>query len=110
MPMHANQLRAMAERVAQKIPIRVGVVAILIDRRNGGVVAVGHNKLIRSRGCLGRHSVHAEIDALRKVRKPSRNLVMYLYRRGGKAIDPCRGCLNVLRAYGVPWRALDRKV
>jgi deoxycytidylate deaminase len=88
------------ERIASKSQIRVKVACLLYDRRTGKLVATGYNKL-GTRNLNGRHSVHAEVDALRKIRKPSYNLVMVLYRKGGILITPCHACMVWIRAYGI---------
>jgi deoxycytidylate deaminase len=100
--MHFNvkELVALGERVSSKSTIRVKVAAILIDKRTGKVVATGYNRL-GTKNRNGRHSTHAEVDALRKVYKPSRNLVMMLYRRNGGLITPCNGCKAWIKAYGI---------
>ena len=98
--MNLPNLLKIAERTALKSTIRVKVAAILIDRRNGKVVATGYNHL-SGYGLNGRHSQHAEVDALMKVRKPSSNLIMVLYRSGNKPIHPCAGCSAWIRSYGI---------
>lgn len=89
-----------AECIAAKSTIRVQVASLLIDRRTGKIVATGYNHIGRN-GRKGRWTVHAEIDALNKVRKPSSNLVLFLYRSHGRVIYPCPACREVIRAYGV---------
>jgi deoxycytidylate deaminase len=93
-------LIARAEKIASKSPVRVQVAAILINRRTGRIIATGYNNHGRN-GRRGRDTVHAEVDALNKVRKPSTNLIMFLYRKGRKPIHPCHACQEVARAYGV---------
>lgn len=93
-------LIARAEKIASKSPVRVQVAAILINRRTGRIIATGYNNHGRN-GRKGRDTVHAEVAALNKVRKPSSNLIMFLYRKDGKPIHPCHACQEVARAYGV---------
>jgi deoxycytidylate deaminase len=90
----------MAEKIARKSPMRVKVAAILVDKRTGKIVAVGYNHH-GTRKLNGRWTVHAEVDALNKVRKPSNNLIMILYRSSSRIITPCKACAEVLKAYGI---------
>jgi deoxycytidylate deaminase len=98
--MKFKELMELADKIASKSQIRVKVACILIDKRTGKVVATGYNKL-GSRNLNGRFSTHAEIVALRKVKKPSSNLIMLLYRKHQRLITPCHACMEWIRAYGI---------
>jgi deoxycytidylate deaminase len=95
-----DEIMKIADRVAKRSSIRVQVSCLLIDRKSGRIVATGYNKL-GNRRLNGRHSVHAEVDALKKVKKPSTNLIMLLYRTGERLITPCHACQQWIDAYGI---------
>ena len=59
---------------------------------------------------MGKPTIHAEMDALSKVRKPSNNLTAFIYRRKGKIITPCRACQKLLDTYGIinVWHSAGR--
>ena len=99
--MRTEQAFEAARRVAERNrEVSISVSAVLFDR-SGKVVAIGRNKRLAGRGRLGQHTIHAEVDVVSRVRKPSSNLTLVLYRRGAKVITPCSGCSKVLRSYGV---------
>ena len=85
---------------ARQSPAHVKVACILIDRR-GHIVAIGYNHFGNGRGLMGRHMIHAERDALDRVRKPSPELTMVLVRRHRKLITPCDSCMKLINAYQI---------
>jgi deoxycytidylate deaminase len=95
-----DEIMHIAEKIARRSPIRVKVSCLLIDKKSGRIVATGYNKL-GNRRLNGRFSVHAEVDALKKVKKPSTNLIMLLYRSGERLITPCHACQQWIDAYGI---------
>ena len=94
------RLLVLARKVALKSPCRFKIAAILFDGR-GRVVATGYNHLGLGRGRMGHYTTHAEADALNKIRKPSRNLSMLLFRMGDRLVTPCSACEKLIRAYGI---------
>lgn len=98
----------LAEKVANKSKCRYKVSCILVDR-SGKVVATGYNHHSNGR-TMGKYTIHAEMDALNKVRKPSGNLTAFIYRKNGKIITPCKACQKLLDAYGISvvWHTAGR--
>lgn len=88
-----------AVKVANKSPCNFKISCLLIDNR-GKVVATGYNHH-SNRRIAGQPTVHAEVDALSKVRKPSSNLVAFIYRKNGRIVTPCHSCFKILKAYGI---------
>jgi deoxycytidylate deaminase len=95
-----NVLFETAQKTAEKSPCKFKVSCVLVDSR-GNVVATGYNHHGNRRNKLGQWSIHAEADALNKVRKPSTNLTAFVYRRGAKIITPCATCTELLKSYGI---------
>ena len=94
-----SELIEIASKVAQKSSCRYKVSCILVDK-SGKVVATGYNHHGNGRS-MGKPTIHAEMDALSKVRKPSSNLTAFIYRKNGKIITPCKACQKLLDAYGI---------
>ncbi len=94
------ELLQLAERVAQKSDVRYKIACLLVDE-NGEVVATGYNHHSEYPKKMGRMTVHAELDALSKVRKPSKNLTMFLYRNNNNPIHPCPCCSVLIKAYEI---------
>lgn len=90
----------LAEKIANKSDMKHKVACILVDD-NGDVVATGYNHHSAYKTRWGRRTVHAEMDALSKVRKPSFNLTMFLYRHNNNPIHPCDCCSVLIEAYGI---------
>lgn len=100
MGLSIKELMDIAKRTADKSDVKHKVSCILIDD-NGNIVTTGYNHhSIRSKR-LGRNTIHAECDALSKVRKPSSNLTMFLYRHNNNPIHPCPCCVELIKAYGI---------
>jgi len=95
-----NELIKLAELVADKSDVKHKVACILIDEK-GDIVATGYNHHSYNSKRLGKRTIHAEMDALSKVRKPSKNLTMLLYRDKNKPINPCACCTVLIKAYGI---------
>ena len=89
-----------AKRTADKSDVRHRVACILVDE-HGDIVTTGYNHHSDRSKRLGRNTIHAECDALSKVRKPSTNLTMFLYRHNNNPIHPCPCCSALIRAYGI---------
>lgn len=89
-----------AKKTAEKSPCRFKVSCILVDRK-GNIVATGYNHHSINSKRMGRWTVHAEVDALNKVRKPSNNLIAFIYRLRSKKINPCESCSTLLKSYGI---------
>lgn len=90
----------LCQKTAMKSPCKYKVSCVLVDR-NGNVVSTGFNFMSVNSKKYGTFSIHAEMNALSKVRKPSNNLTAFIYRKNGRPIHPCPTCLNLLRAYGI---------
>jgi deoxycytidylate deaminase len=108
--MKIRELCKLAEKVASKSPCRYKVSCILVGE-NGEVVATGYNHHCTTGRKMGKPTVHAEMDALSKVRKPSRNLTAFIYRKKGKIITPCKACQSLLDAYEINcvWHTAGRE-
>jgi deoxycytidylate deaminase len=106
--MRITDLVATASKVAQKSPCRYKVSCILVDD-SGNIVATGYNHHGNGRK-MGKPTIHAEMDALSKVRKPSTNLTAFIYRKNGRIITPCKACQVLLDAYGIKtvWHTAGR--
>lgn len=98
--MKISEIMQIAERVARKSTCRYKVSCVLVDD-NGEVVATGYNHHSSSGRKMGKPTVHAEMDALSKVRKPSTNLTAFIFRKNGRIITPCESCKALLEAYGI---------
>jgi len=94
-----NEYIEHADKIASKSPCNFKVSCLLIDKK-GKIVASGYNHHSNIR-VMGQPTVHAEFDALKKVRKPSTNLVAFIYRKNGRIITPCQSCYKILKAYGI---------
>lgn len=100
MNVNMDMLLEIAIRTAEKSDVKHRVACLLVDRR-GNVVATGYNHHSQKSGRLGQWTIHAECDALQKVRKPSGNLTAFIYRHNNNPIHPCPCCSSLLRAYGI---------
>lgn len=98
--MNISDIMRVAEKVAQKSTCRYKVSCVLVDD-NGEVVATGYNHHSAGGRKMGKPTVHAEMDALSKVRKPSNNLTAFIFRKNGRIITPCPCCQALLEAYGI---------
>lgn len=95
-----QEILELAKRTADKSDVKHKVACILVDDR-GNVVTTGYNHHSSRSNRLGRNTIHAECDALSKVRKPSNNLTMFLYRHNNNPIHPCPCCSTLIKAYGI---------
>lgn len=96
-----EEIMDVAQRTADKSDCKYKVSCILVDRK-GNIVARGYNHHSSTSGRLGKWTVHAEIDAIASgIKKPSRNLTAFIYRRHGRIIHPCETCKALLKAYGI---------
>lgn len=99
-----NLLFEVAKNTSKKSPCKHKVVCILVDKRDN-IVSVGYNHFSSRSSRLGKNTIHAECDAVSKVRKPSSNLTAFLYRHGkneyGNPIHSCSCCATLLKAYGI---------
>ena len=95
-----DEILEIAIKTADKSPCRFKVACVLVDNR-GRVVATGFNRYSHNGKKMGKNTVHAEVEAISKVRKPSNNLTAFIYRKNGRDIDPCESCSIVLKAYGI---------
>jgi len=102
MKIDIEHIMDIARKTATKSTMKYKVSCVLVDRR-GRVVATGYNHRCTNGRCMGNHSVHAEADALSKVKKipDGSNLTAFIYRMNSKAIDPCSACEKLLKAYGI---------
>jgi len=107
--MKINEIMDLAESIANKSECKVKVSCILIDNNNK-VVATGYNHHALNGRKMGKYTIHAEMDALSKVRKPSNNLTAFIFRDKGKIITPCRACQKLLDTYGITkiWHTAGR--
>jgi deoxycytidylate deaminase len=76
------------------------VSCILIDKK-GKIVATGFNHHAKTGRKMGNPTIHAEVDALSKVKKPSDKLIAFIYRKNARKINPCESCAKLLKAYGI---------
>lgn len=97
--MNIQNLIKVAEKTTNKSECHVRVSCLLVDK-SGRIIAKGYNHHGKGRK-MGKWTVHAEMDALNKVRKPSSNLTAFIYRDKGKIITPCDSCQKLLDAYGI---------
>jgi len=95
-----NFLADVADKIASKSPVRTKVGVVLFDN-NGKIVATGFNHRAQGHTRLGNFTVYAEVDALSKVRKPSRNLNMIICRHGKKPIHACETCRKLIEIYEI---------
>lgn len=100
--MKIYEIMQLAQKVAKKSPCKIKVSCILLDRNNR-VVATGYNHWSTIGRKNGQFTIHAEADALNKVRKPSTNLTAFIYRNKGKIITPCPSCQEILKSYGITY-------
>jgi deoxycytidylate deaminase len=96
-----EEIMEVARQTADKSPCKYKVSCVLCDKK-GNIIATGYNHYGSRSGRLGKWTIHAEIDAISKgIRKPSNNLVAFIYRRHGRIIHPCDTCKALLKAYGI---------
>ena len=95
-----NKILTACIRAAKKSPCKYKVSCVLVDNR-GRIVATGFNFTSTNSKRYGTFSIHAEMQALSKVRKPSTNLTAFIYRKNGRMITPCHSCAVILKAYGI---------
>jgi cytidine deaminase len=89
-----------AKRAASKSLCRYKVSCVLVDERSR-IISVGVNHWKNGKS-MGRYTVHAEIAACNKVMKmPRSNLIAFIYRANSRNINPCNGCAQVLKSYGI---------
>ena len=98
--MISEEIMEVARREARKSTISVRMGAVLFDNK-GKIIAAGHNKHTNGRKCLGRPTIHAEVDVLNKVHKPSPNLTMLVYRDGYEIKRPCVSCWKLIKTFGI---------
>lgn len=96
-----DKIMQVASQTADKSDCKYKIACILCDK-SGNIVAKGYNHHSIQSGRYGRWTIHAEIDAISKgIKKPSTNLVAFIYRRHGRVIHPCETCKALLKAYGI---------
>lgn len=100
MKVDLNKIMNCAIKTANKSKCRFKVSCILVDKK-GKIIATGFNHHATNRRKMGNPTIHAEVDALSKVKKPSNNLVAFIYRKNGRKINPCESCAIILKAYGI---------
>lgn len=102
MKVDLDEILEVAIKTAKKSTMRYRVSCVLVDNR-GRVVATGYNHMATNGRSMGHWSVHAEADALSKVKKipDGSNLTAFIYRKNSRAIDPCPSCEKLLKAYGI---------
>jgi deoxycytidylate deaminase len=101
MKIDLDKILEVAVQTASKSQCHIKVSCILVDKR-GKIVAKGFNHWTNHNEFkLGKRTVHAEMDALNQVRKPSNNLVAFIYRKNAKKINPCEPCSKLLKSYGI---------
>lgn len=102
MKVDLDEVMAIAHKTALKSPCRYKVSCLLIDRK-GNIVATGYNHRALNGNRMGRHTIHAEVDAISKgITKPAPNLTAFIYRaHSGNRITPCSACSSLLKAYGI---------
>lgn len=100
MKVDLDEILIIAKHTANKSTCRFKVSCVLVDKR-GRIVATGFNHHAKNGNKMGRPTVHAEVDALNKVRKPSNNLIAFIYRKNSRKINPCPSCEKILIAYGI---------
>lgn len=100
MKIDLEHIMDVAKITAEKSPCKYKISCVLVDRR-GKVISCGYNHPSNQSGRLGKWTIHAEIDALSGIHKPSSNLVAFIYRRHGRIITPCDTCKALLKAYGI---------
>ncbi len=93
-----------AKRESEKSTCKHRVACLLVDEKSN-IISKGHNYHSERSKRLGKRTIHAEYDSIRGVRKPSHNLVAFIYRYGkseyGNPIHSCACCEELLRAYGI---------
>lgn len=89
-----------AKKTVEKSDVKHKVACILVDDR-GNIVSIGYNHHSSRSKRLGQFTIHAESDALSKVRKPSTNLTAFLYRHNNNPIHCCHCCATLMKAYGI---------
>jgi tRNA(Arg) A34 adenosine deaminase TadA len=95
-----DKIMTVAVREAKKSSMKHRVSCVLVND-DGDIISKGHNHHSEGSKRLGRRTVHAEVDALKGIRKPSSNLVAFLYRHNNNVIHSCKCCEELLRAYGI---------
>lgn len=100
MKVDLNKIFECAIKTANKSRCRFKVSCILVDKK-GKIVATGFNHRINNGRNMGRPTIHAEVDALNKVKKPSNNLIAFIYRKNARKINPCESCAKLLKSYGI---------
>lgn len=100
MKVNLNEIMKCAIKTANKSKCRFKVSCVLVDKK-GKIIATGFNHHAKNGRKMGKQTVHAEVNALSKVKKPSNNLVAFIYRKNGRKINPCESCAIILKAYGI---------
>lgn len=100
MKVNLNEIMKCAIKTANKSKCRFKVSCVLVDKK-GKIIATGFNHHAKNGRNMGMPTVHAEVDALNKVKKPSNNLIAFIYRKNARKINPCESCSQLLRAYGI---------
>lgn len=93
-----------AKKTASKSLCRYKVSCVLVDERSR-IVSMGYNHWSTSNK-MGRRTVHAELDAIRGIKKMKKsNLYAFIYRCGAggatRNINCCDACRSLMKAYGI---------
>lgn len=93
----------MAEKEAKKSACHHKLGAILV--KNKEILSSGYNKALSMDKVLTRYgmfySMHAEMDAVRKLFAIPSGSTIYVARRDYKMARPCVNCLKVLKNAGI---------
>ncbi len=105
MQVDLDHIFKVAKEAAERSQCRYNVSCVLVDKR-GDVVSIGINHWSSNRPKMGRRTVHAELDAIRGIKKMKEsNLYAFIYRCGAggatRNINCCDACKSLLRAYGI---------
>lgn len=93
----------MAETESKKSACHHKLGAVLV--RNKEIISTGYNKALSMDKVLTRYgmfySMHAEMDAVRKVFEVPSGSTIYVARKDFKMSRPCVNCLKVLKNAGI---------
>jgi cytidine deaminase len=102
MKIDLDEIIEVARKTALKSTMRYKISCVLVDKK-GNVVATGYNHRSNGSKRMGNNSIHAEVCAINsiKLKKPSNNIVAFIYREHGNRISPCHSCSELLKSYGI---------
>lgn len=90
----------MAEEVSSSSSLKYKHGAVLV--RDKEIISIGFNRMLGIDPVLTRYglfySLHAEMDALRKIKYLPQNTTLYITRRNQRHSAPCSDCWKIIHS------------